>query len=404
MSVPRRFLAPSITPSLSQHPWRIGLVAGEASSDLLGGALITELAQRLPQAQFAGIGGPAMRQAGCQTWADHSELAVMGFAEVLKHLPRLWRLRQRLQQQLFAWPVDVFVGIDTPDFNLGLEHWLKSRGIATVHYVSPSIWAWKERRAEKMRSAVDLVLCLFPMEPPLYARYQVPARFVGHPMADAIALHCDRDRARATFQFASAAPVLAVLPGSRLTELMRLGPLFLQAAALVAEQLPKLQILIPAATEPGYAQLAKQLAQYPQLADRSHLLHGQARVALVAADIVLVASGTATLETLLVKRPMVVGYQVAPVTAYLIRTLRLLKVQRFALPNLLSGRDLVPEFIQDECTPPRLAAAVLAWFQQPDAQQRLLPHFDALHRELRQNASAQAAKAIVDILQQRSNR
>ena len=376
---------------------RIALVAGEASGDALGAGLVAELRRRFPGAQFAGIGGDAMRCAGCQTWNDASELSVMGLAEVLRHLPRLLRLRREFRERVLAWRPDVFVGIDAPDFNLGVERWLKRRGVRTVHYVSPSVWAWREGRAARIGASADRVLCLFPMEPAIYARHGVDARYVGHPMADEMPLEPDRAAARARLGLPPDAPVLAVLPGSRLGEVERLGGIFFEAAWQAMEAIPGLQVVVPAANDACRALLQAQLSRSALPALQSHLLQGQARTALAAADVVLLASGTATLETMLSKRPMVVGYRVAPLTYRIVRTLGLLKVDRYALPNVLAGEDLAPELMQDDCTPDRLAAAVLHWFRAPEAVAALQPRYLELHLQLRQDASARAAEAVATL-------
>jgi len=383
---------------------RIALVAGETSGDLLGAGLVAQLRERFPDAQFAGIGGDAMRNAGCETWFDASELSLMGLVEVLRHLPRLLKLRRELRERLLAWQPDVFIGIDAPDFNLGVEKWLKQRGIRTVHYVSPSVWAWKEKRAEKIGASADLVLCLFPMEPPIYARHGVDARFVGHPMADDIDYQVDRDAARAALGISSSSPVLAVLPGSRLGEVNRLAETFFEAAWQVSEQVPGLQVLVPAANAAVRPVLAEHLSRSALPMLRSHLLDGRARTAMIAADVVLLASGTATLEAMLVKRPMVVGYRVAPLTARIVKALGLIKVQRFALPNILAGEDLAPELIQQDCTAEQVAAAVVEWFKQPQKVAALQPKYLKLHAELRQNASARAAEAVAELLARPANR
>ncbi len=380
---------------------RIALVAGETSGDLLGAGLIAELRRHFPDAEFAGIGGDAMRDAGCQTWFDASELALMGLAEILRHLPRLLKLRRAFRQRVLDWRPDVFIGIDAPDFNLGVERWLKQRGIRTVHYVSPSVWAWREKRAEKIGASADLVLCLFPMEPPIYARHGVDARFVGHPMADAIALDSNRANARTDLALPATAPVLAVLPGSRLGEIGRLGPAFFEAAWQVAERMPDLHIVVPAANASCRQLIDRQIAASALPAARLHVLDGQARAAVTAADVVLLASGTATLETMLVKRPMVVGYRVSELTYRIAKALKLVKVDRYALPNVLAGRDLAPELIQHDCTPDRLAAAVLQWFAQPDGVPGLQDDYRRLHLQLRQDASARAADAVAGLLESR---
>ncbi len=381
------------------RPPRIALVAGETSGDGLGAGLIAELRERFPDAEFAGIGGDAMRAAGCQTWYDASELSLMGLAEILRHLPRLLKLRREFRQRVLDWQPDVFIGIDAPDFNLGVEKWLKQRGVRTVHYVSPSVWAWREKRAQKIGASADRVLCLFPMEPPIYARHGIDARFVGHPMADAIPLESNRAEARSTLGLPATTPVLAVLPGSRMGEVGRLGPAFFEAAWQVAERMPDLHIVVPAANARCRALIGEQIAASALPGARLHLLDGQAREAMTAADVVLLASGTATLETMLVKRPMVVGYRVSELTARIVKALGLLKINRYALPNVLAGRDLAPELIQQDCTPDKLAAAVLQWFAHPDCVDGLQEEYLRLHHELRQDASARAAEAVAELLE-----
>lgn len=381
------------------HKPRIALVAGEASGDLLGAGLINALRARYPDAEFAGIGGDAMRNAGCETWFDASELALMGLAEILRHLPRLLKLRKEFRQRVLDWQPDVFIGIDAPDFNLGVEKWLKQRGLRTVHYVSPSVWAWREKRAEKIGASADLVLCLFPMEPPIYARHGIDARFVGHPMADEIPLHSDRTAARQALGIPEQATLLAVLPGSRLGEVSRLGPPFFAAAWQLCEQDRGLHIVVPAANAKCKAMITEQIRSAALPSARLHLLDGKAREAMIAADVVMLASGTATLETMLVKRPMVVGYRVAELTYRIVKALGLIKVDRFALPNVLAGKDLAPELIQHECTPENLSAAVRNWFEHPDCVSGLQDDYQQLHQQLRQDASARAAEAVAGLLQ-----
>lgn len=376
---------------------RIALCAGEASGDLLGAGLIDALRARHPGAAFAGVGGAAMRDAGLDAWHDAGELAVMGLSEVLAHLPRLLSLRRRLLARLLAWQPDVFVGIDAPDFNLGLEQRLKRCGVRTVHYVSPSVWAWRQGRAARIGRSADRVLCLFPMEPPIYARHGVEATFVGHPLADAMPLRPDRAAARAALAVDPGAPVLAVLPGSRLGEIARLGAIFLDAAAHVAVDTPGLQVLVPAASPDCRVALQALVDTRPPLPG-VRLLDGQAREAMVAADVVLLASGTATLEAMLAKRAMVVGYRIAPITHAIVRGLGLLKVDRYALPNVLADEALVPELMQADCTPEALAAAVLRWFGDPAAVAALQPRFLALQETLRRDASRQAAAAVDALL------
>ncbi len=375
---------------------RIALVAGEASGDLLGAGLVRELKRRFPDAQFAGVGGPQLRAAGLDAWHDCGELAVMGLVEVLRHLPRLLRLRRSLRARLLAWRPDVFIGIDAPDFNLGLERQLKQAGIRTVHYVSPSVWAWREGRAAKLGRSADRVLCLFPMEPPIYQRHGVDARFVGHPLADAFAMEPDRDGARDALGLGHDAPVLALLPGSRLGEIHRLLPVFLHAAQLVTQRLPGLQVQVPAANAACREAIDACLAQAP--AANVRVVDGQAHEVMVASDVVLLASGTAALEAMLAKRPMVVGYRISALTYRLVMLLGLMKVNRYSLPNVLANEPIVPELMQGDCTPDKLAAAVLHWFDHPEARAALLPRYQHIHAKLRRDASASAADAVAELL------
>jgi lipid-A-disaccharide synthase len=382
---------------------RIALVAGEASGDQLGAGLLRELRKRFPGAEFAGIGGPGMRQAGLDAWHDCEELAVMGLAEVLRHLPRLLRLRRSLYQRLVAWQPDLFVGIDAPDFNLGLERKLKHDGVLTAHYVSPSVWAWRRGRAARIGRSADRVLCLFPMEPPVYAEHGVDARFVGHPLADRFALHPDHLAARRSLGIGEAVPVLALLPGSRHGEIQRLGAIFLDAADRLAAQLPGLHVLVPAANAACRVQLQALLdTRVAASGANVMLLDGQAHAAMLASDAVLLASGTAALEALLAHRPMVVGYRVAPLTHFIARRLGLLKIDRVSLPNVLADAALVPERLQDDCTPDQLAAALLPFFTDPGAAAALEPHFRTIHTLLRRDADHQAADAIACLLERQA--
>jgi lipid-A-disaccharide synthase len=380
---------------------RIALVAGEASGDLLGAGLIAELRKRYPAAQFSGIGGDAMRAAGLDAWFDASELAVMGLTEVLKHLPRLLRLRRTLRERVLAWKPDVYIGIDAPDFNLGVEKWLKRRGIRTAHYVSPSVWAWREKRAAKIGRSADRVLCLFPMEPAIYAKHRVDARFVGHPLADEMPVNPDRNDMRTQLGLDPEREVLALLPGSRVGEIERLGAIFLSAAARLLGQIPDLQVVVPIPNVPANTAFRRVLAAHPDidtLRPALRVLVGNARRLMIASDVVLLASGTATLEAMLAKRPMVVAYKVAPLTYSLVKGLGMLKVSNYSLPNVLAGERLVPELMQHECTPEKLAAATLPLLRDRETAAKLEPRFRELHLQLRQGASARAADAVVELL------
>ncbi len=376
---------------------RIALVAGEASGDQLGAGLIRQLKSRFPDAEFAGVGGPQMRAEGMDAWHDCDELAVMGLAEVLQHLPRLLRLRRELRRRLLSWKPDVFIGIDAPDFNLGLERSLKQAGIRTVHYVSPSVWAWREGRAAKIGRSADLVLCLFPMEPAIYARHGIDARFVGHPLADVFELHPDSGAARRALGLPADVPVLALLPGSRLGEIRRLLPTFLEAAKLLAARMPGLEVLIPAANDACRSAIEGGLAEVSLRNVR--LLPGQAHQAMIASDVVLLASGTAALEAMLAKKPMVVGYRISALTYRLVMALGLMNVNRYSLPNVLANEPIVPELMQGNCTPENLLGALLPCFNDAQARATLQPRYQAIHERLRGDAPDGAAAAIAQLLE-----
>lgn len=373
---------------------RIALCAGETSGDQLGAGLIEALRERFPDAQFAGIGGDAMRAAGMDTWFDASELAVMGLAEVLAHLPRLLKLRKAFRQRVLDWKPDVFIGIDAPDFNLGVERWLKQRGVRTVHDVSPSVWAWRENRALRIGESADRVLCLFPMEPPIYARHGVDAAFIGHPLADAIPLQPDRGGARAALGESADAPILALLPGSRLGEIRRMLPDFTDAARRLAADVPGLRVLVPAAN----AQCRTAIDAIVGDAPAFRVIDGRAQQIMIASDAVLLASGTAALEAMLCKRPMVVGHRIAPLTYRIVRLFGMLKSAHVSLPNVLAGEALIPELLQADCTPGNLHAALLRWFRDDEAVAALQPRFLAIHQTLRRDASARAAEAVAGLL------
>ena len=369
------------------------LVAGEASGDLLGAGLIHSLRERFPAARFAGIGGPQMTAAGMDIWHPAEKLSVMGLVEVLRHLPQLLAIRRDVYKRTVQQRPAVFIGIDAPDFNLGLERRLRQAGIPTAHYVSPSIWAWREARAAKIGVSADRVLCLFPMEPPIYARHGVDARFVGHPLADAFALEPDQSAARAKLGLPADVPVLALLPGSRLGEIRRLGRDFLQAAAILKHELPNLRIVAPMANaecHTAFSGLASEL-------DGLSVIDGNAHAAMIAADAVLLASGTAALEAMLAKRPMTVAYRIAPLTHFIVKTLGMLRTDVYSLPNILAGRRLVPEFMQDACKPDALATALLPFLRARAAPPELLGEFRRLHESLRGGGSAAAAEAIAQL-------
>jgi lipid-A-disaccharide synthase len=376
---------------------RIALVAGEASGDTLGAALMDALRRRFPEVEFGGVAGPRMIAAGCKPWFHSEELGVMGLTEILRHLPRLLRLRAALQRRILDWRPDVFIGVDFKEFNLGLARRLKKQGLRTVQYVSPQVWAWRQGRARTIGEAVDLILCLFPFEPEFYREYGVRATFVGHPLADQIPMHVDRTAARAEFGIPPTARVLAVLPGSRRAEVERLAEPFAGAAELLAARYPGLVCIAPMVTPDLRDLFAERCAAYaPRAAIR--LLDGEARNALAASDVVLVASGTATLEAALSKRPMVVAYRLGAITAFLLRGLGLVKVRHFSQPNLLAGAELVPEFFQGEANAANLADALANWIEQPAQVERVQREFAAIHESLRRGGAERAASEIAALL------
>ncbi|MDO9371738.1 MAG: lipid-A-disaccharide synthase [Gammaproteobacteria bacterium] len=383
---------------------RIGIVAGEASGDLLGAGLIRTLRERYPDAVFEGIAGPRMIEQGCRALYPAQKLAVMGITEVLGRLYELLRIRAHLLRHFTAHPPDVFIGIDAPDFNLALERGLKRAGIPTVHYVSPSVWAWRRYRVRNIARSVDRMLTLFPFEAAFYAahtEHPVAARFVGHPLADAIAPPEVEDaalrlRLRREFNLPAEAQVIALLPGSRETELHALAAPFMQAAAWCAAQRPALRFIAPQASALTRKLFEQTLAQHaPQLPVT--LIDGRAQDALRVADAALIASGTATLEALLLRRPMVVAYRMAPLTAWIAR--RMLKVPWFSLPNLLAGKALVPEFSQEQVTAENLGRALLSCLDDASRLAEINSAFDTIHRTLRRNADAAAAAAVLELLQ-----
>ncbi len=371
------------------RPIRVALVAGEASGDILGCGLMQAIKQRHPDAEFIGVGGARMEAEGLKSFFPMERLAVMGLVEVLGRLFELLGRRRQLARDLIAAQPDVFIGIDAPDFNLGLELKLRRAGIKTVHYVSPSVWAWRQKRVLKIREACDLMLTLFPFEAQFYDEHQVPVRFVGHPLADAIPQQADRAAARATLDLPQDEPVVALMPGSRGGEVARLGELFLDAAIRLRALRPGIHFLLPCATPERREQLEQMLAgrDLPLT-----LLNGRSHEALAACDAVLIASGTATLEALLYKRPMVVAYRVAPLTYRVLK--RLVKSPYISLPNLLAERLLVPELIQDAATPEALAQAVAPLI---DGGQVQTEGFDLIHRALRRDASVSAADAVLKL-------
>ena len=374
-----------------QQPLKVALVAGEASGDILGAGLMQALRKQHPQIEFIGVGGPLMEAQGLTSYFPMERLSIMGLVEVLGRLPELLSRRKRLIATLKAQQPDVFIGIDAPDFNLTIELQLRAAGIKTVHYVSPSVWAWRQKRVFKIRQGCDLMLTLLPFEAQFYQEHQVPVLFVGHPLADSIAMQHDPVPAREQLGLPLDAEVVALLPGSRGGEVAKLGALFVETARYLLAEKPQLRFVIPAANQARREQLAAILAEMPNLPIQ--ILDGQSQTALQACDAVLIASGTATLEAMLFKKPMVVAYKLAPVSHWLLK--KMVKSPYISLPNLLANDMLVPEFIQDSATPKALGDAVLAQLRDGSEQTQ---RFAQLHESLRCDASERAAQGVLQLV------
>ncbi|MGH8226076.1 MAG: lipid-A-disaccharide synthase [Gammaproteobacteria bacterium] len=375
---------------------RIGFVVGEASGDQLGAALIGALRERVPEFEAIGVVGEAMRAAGCRPLADIGSLSVMGLVEILVHLPGLFRLRRRLVRELVAAAPDLVVGIDVPDFNLGLERMLRARGIRTAHYVSPSVWAWRSGRVRTVARAAEAVLCLLPFEPACYKEVPVRAVFTGHPLADEL-LPRSQAEARTALGLAPQGRVLAVLPGSRRGEVQRLAPVFMAAAAELARSRPDLQVIVPVARPELQSVLA---AACPETSSAAAplLVTGRAQEAISASDTVLAASGTVTLETLLLDRPMVVAYRMAPLSAFLLLRCGLLRTPYFSLPNLVAGRKIVPELAQREASVARIVTEVGRLLDDDSARVAQRDEFAAVRCVLGGGAAARAAQTLLELI------
>ena len=378
------------------RPLKFALAAGEASGDTLGAGLIEELRKQEPRAEFVGMAGPKMIAAGCEPWYRAEEIAVMGFLEVLPHLRRILKLRRELIARVERAQVDAFIGIDAPDFNKPAAAALKRAGIKTVQYVSPQVWAWRQSRVATIREAVDLVLCVLPFEIKFYEAHGVNAKFVGHPLADMIPLSVDKAAARAKLGLPADKPVLAVLPGSRRSEVSRLAAPFMATAAWLKRERPELAVAVALASDSA-AELFREATAGIDLGGAA-LIPLQARDVMAAADVVLTASGTASLEALLTKRPMVVAYKMVPLTYWLVRRLGVAKLPHFSLPNLLAGRSLVPEFVQGQVRPDVLGPAVLGALDGTDLPAGWYDAFADIHRQLRCNASASAAREVLALV------
>ena len=378
------------------EPVSIAMVAGEASGDLLGGYLIEALKQHLPVARFHGIGGPKMEAAGLVVDWPAEKLSVRGYAEVLRHYREIAKIRRSLLKRLLADPPDVFIGIDAPDFNLWLETRLKASGVATVHFVSPSLWAWRGGRIRGIARAVDRILCLFPFEPAIYTRQGIEARYVGHPLADVIPLEPSQEASRERLNLPQDMLVFALLPGSRQSELQYMAETFIETAKCLHQRFPQARLLVPLVSRETRTQFENELWRLGAQELPITLLFGHAHDAMASADAVLVASGTATLEAALFKKPMVICYKMSP---WSWRLMRRMKYQPWVgLPNILAGRFVVPEFLQGDATPENLAQALGNLVGDQLIRKRLHGVFSALHLELRQNTAEQAAQAILPVL------
>ncbi len=379
------------------EPLTIGMVAGEPSGDALGLHLMQALRQHLPHARFTGIGGPRMKGAGFEALVPMEKLAVMGIAEVLRHFPELFSIRRRLTAHYLSERPRLFIGIDSPEFNIGLELKLRSAGVPTVHYVGPQIWAWRAGRIHTIRRAVSKMLVLFPFETAIYERAQVPVAYVGHPLADQLGNFPGITAMREQLRLPTGGKIVTLLPGSRVTELKRMSGLFVATAERIAEAVPGVQFLIPFVSRETREIFEGALLSRAAGELNMSMMFGHAHEAMAAADVVLVASGTATLEAALLKRPMVITYKVAALSALVHRTHAHLPY--VGLPNVLAGEFVVPEFLQDEATPDNLAQAVTNLLFDPVMRQRLEARFEKMAGELRRDASTAAAAAILPLLE-----
>ena len=372
---------------------RVAMVAGEASGDLLSCHLIQAIRAKLPNAEFFGIGGPKMIGQGFKAWFPLETLAVRGYIEVLKHYREISGIRNELKRRLLADPPDVFIGVDAPDFNLALEKALKRRGVPAIHYVSPSIWAWRGKRIHKIGESVSRVLALFPFEPALYEKEGIPVSYVGHPLADMLPIEDGRDKAREMLELSAQQPVFALLPGSRQSELEYMADTFIETAKLIHQKVPNALFLVPMATRETRLLFETALYRCQARELPIRLLFGHAHDAMMASDAVLVASGTATLEAALLKRPMAIVYKMAPLSYRLMRRMGYLPY--VGLPNILAGKFVVPEFIQDDATPENLAQALLNFLGDKDTCSRISEVFREIHLQLKQNTAEKAAEAIL---------
>lgn len=388
------------TAVVSDRRITFGMIAGEASGDILGAGLIRSLRSRYPKARFVGIGGDEMIAEGFHSLVPMERLSVMGLVEVLGRIRELFRIRARLLSYFFATPPDVVIGIDSPDFTLAIERRCREAGIPSVHYVSPSVWAWRKKRIFKIAKSVDLMLTLLPFEAKFYEEHNVPVAFVGHPLADLILVVPETSKARQELGLDENVPLLAILPGSRAGEVERLGTLFLEAARWIQAKRPDVQLVIPCVNRDREKQV-RDLIEALDVKLQVTIVRGRSREVMAASDVVLLASGTATLEAMLLKKPMVVGYRLSNVSYALLS--RLVKVPHVSLPNLLAKQPLVPELLQDDATPESLGAAVLERMENQQERERLVEAFTELHHTLKQDADEKAAQAISMLLEKRAH-
>lgn len=375
----------------------IGIVANEPSGDQLGALLVRAIRERLPEARFVGVAGPRMQALGCDSLIPMERLSVMGLVEVVRVLPELLRLRRQLVEHFTKHPPDVFIGVDAPDFNLDLERQLRAQGIPTAHLVSPTVWAWRPGRVRKIRRSVDLMLSIFPFEQDFLRRHGVPVRYIGHPLADEIALEVDSEEARDALGLPQKLPVMALLPGSRASEVGRLAETLLETARWCRRERPQLRFVVPLVNESLFRQFeAIRDRVAPEL--NLLLLQGRAREAIAAADVVLTASGTATLETLLINRPMVVTYRIHPLTYALVKALRLIRVPHVAMANLLVGQPLAPEFLQSRARADLMAPELLALLDDEARRAAIMSEYLKTHRLLRRDAAREAADAVLELM------
>ncbi len=376
-------------------PIRVVLVAGEASGDILGSALIDALKRRNASIESVGIPGPLMEAAGCRPLYPMEDISAHGIVEVLGKLPRILSVRKKLKQYCLQNPPDLFIGIDAPDFNLDVEKTLRQKGIKTLHYVSPTIWAWRSGRVKTIAKAVDHILTLLPFETKIYQDNEVAATFVGHPLADTFSLEPEKGQLKQKLGLTEENKLVAILPGSRSGEIQYLADCFLKTAECCLRQDPNLHFVVPMVNERRRQEFEKHLT-CQQMCLPIHILTGQSQEAMRSADAILLASGTATLEAMLLKKPMTVAYRLHPLTHWLLK--RMVKVNHVALPNLLANKPLVNEFLQDEATPEALAKDILGWLSNPEKSHALIKDFNAIHQQLKQNASEKAADVALSLI------